>query len=204
MPSKLTSRLCEGTDTTLKRYAQQCALHYWNLRDIAFNEDGTVDFGETNYHREKLDAAKKKLETFKSLSEEWKDKYYEEYVCEQTKNRDEAIAEKTALAQRYSDMQCKLLSWSVPDSLKEFKGYMSKILQESIDADLTSEEDFNRIYQVVSKEEYVEKRIKELEFNVDYHEERLNEIIGDQNRVNSILKELYASLEEFKKANQKQ
>ena len=171
------------------------------MRDIAFNEDGTVDFGETNYHQEKLNEAKKELEQFKSLSDEWKDKYYEEYVREQTKNRDEAIAEKTALAQRYSDMQCKLLSWNVPDSLKDFKSYMSKILQESIDADLTSEEDLNRIYRVVSKEEYVENRIKELEFNVDYHEERLNEIIDDQNRVNSILKELYASLEEFKKAN---
>lgn len=203
MPSGLTSRLYEGTDTTLKGYAQQCALHYWNLRDIAFNEDGTVDFGETNYHQEKLDAAKKKLETFKSLSEEWKDKYYEEYVCEQTKNRDEAIAEKTALAQRYSDMQCKLLSWDVPDSLKDFKAYMSKILQESINADLTSEEDLNRIYRIVSKEEYIESQIKELEFDIDYHEKRLNEIIDDQNRVNNILKELYASLDEFKKANPK-
>ena len=201
MPSGLTSRLYEGTDTTLKGYAQQCALHYWNLRDIAFNEDGTVDFGETNYHQEKLNEAKKELEQFKSLSDEWKDKYYEEYVREQTKRRDKAIAENTALAQRYSNMQCKLLSWDVPDSLKDFKGYMSKILKESIDADLTSEEDFNRIYRVVSKEEYVEKRIKELEFNVDYHEILLNRIIDDQNRVNSILKELYASLEEFKKAN---
>jgi hypothetical protein len=201
MPSGLTSRLYEGTDTTLKGYAQQCALHYWNLRDIAFNEDGTVDFGETNYHQEKLNEAKKELEQFKSLSDEWKDKYYEEYVREQTERRDKAIAENTALAQRYSNMQCKLLSWDVPDSLKDFKGYMSKILKESIDADLTSEEDFNRIYRVVSKEEYVEKRIKELESNVDYHEERLNEIIDDQNRVNSILKELYTSLEEFKKAN---
>ena len=201
MPSGLTSRLYEGTDTTLKGYAQQCALHYWNLRDIVFNEDGTVDFGETNYHQEELNEAKKELEQFKSLSDEWKDKYYEEYVREQTKRRDKAIAENTALAQRYSNMQCKLLSWDVPDSLKDFKGYMSKILKESIDADLTSEEDFNRIYRVVSKEEYVEKRIKELESNVDYHEERLNEIIDDQNRVNSILKELYTSLEEFKKAN---
>lgn len=204
MPSGLTSRLYEGTDTTLKGYAQQCALHYWNLRYIAFNEDGSVTFDEINYHREQLNEVKKELEQFKSLSDEWKDKYYEEYVREQTKRRDKAIAENTALAQRYSNMQCKLLSWDVPDSLKDFKGYMSKILKESIDADLTSEEDFNRIYQVVSKEEYVEKRIKELEFNVDYHEERLNEIIDDQNRVNSILKELYASLEEFKKANPEQ
>ena len=201
MPSGLTSRLYEGTDTTLKGYAQQCALHYWNLRDIAFNEDGTVDFGETNYHQEKLNEAKKELEQFKSLSDEWKDKYYEEYVREQTERRDKAIAENTALAQRYSNMQCKLLSWDVPDSLKDFKAYMSKILQESIDADLTSEEDLTRMYQVCSKKEYVEQRIKELEFNIDYHEKRLNEIIDDQNRVNNILKELYASLDEFKKVN---
>ncbi len=201
MPSGLTSRLYEGTDTTLKGYAQQCALHYWNLRDIAFNEDGSVTFDEINYHREQLNEAKKELEQFKSLSDEWKDKYYEEYVREQTKNRDEAIAENTDLAHRYSDMQCKLLSWNVPDSLKDFKAYMSKILQESINADLTSEEDLNRIYRIVSKEEYIENQIKELEFNIDYHEKRLNEIIDDQNRVNNILKELYVSLDEFKKAN---
>lgn len=204
MPSGLTSRLYEGTDTTLKGYAQQCALHYWNLRDIAFNEDGSVTFDEINYHREQLNEVKKELEQFKSLSDEWKDKYYEEYVREQTERRDKAIAENIALAHRYSDMQCKLLSWDVPDSLKDFKAYMFKILQESIDADLTSEEDLARIYQVCSKEEYVEKRIKELEFNVDYHEKRLNEIIDVQNRVNGILKELYASLEEFKKANLEQ
>jgi hypothetical protein len=148
MPSGLTSRLYEGTDTTLKGYAQQCALHYWNLRDNAFNEDGTVDFSETNYHQKKLDEAKKELEKFESLSEEWKDKYYEEYVREQTKNRDEAIAEITALAQRYSNMQCKLLSWNVPDSLNDFKAYMSKILKESIDADLMSEEELNRIINI--------------------------------------------------------
>ena len=201
MPSGLTSRLYEGTDTTLKGYAQQCALHYWNLRDIAFNEDGTVDFGETNYHQEKLNAAKKKLETFKSLSEEWKDKYYEEYVREQTKKRDEAFDENTALSHRYSDMQCKLLSWDVPDSLNDFKAYMSKILQESINTDLMSEECLNRIYRIVSKEEYIESQIKELEFDIDYHEKRLNEIIDGQNRVNNILKELHASLDEFKKAN---
>ena len=47
----------------------------------------------------------------------------------------------------------------------------------------------------------LESQIKELEFNIYYHEKRLNEIIDDQNRVNNILKELYVSLDEFKKAN---
>jgi hypothetical protein len=198
MPTGYTSEIGTKDNLTFKEFTLKCARAFGaciHQRDDASDilpQKQKVD----NYHISQLNAAIKKLKTFKKTSKKVLRQKMERDFLKRNKELLISIEKTHALQNKYKLMLKKVNNWIPPstehDGLKKF---MIEQIAESIKWDCSTsyyEEGLARKQE--SFEEYYRNEIKSLEKDIKYHEEKYNEDVERTNKANQWIEDLYNSL----------
>ena len=212
MPTGYTQQIINGTVKTPKEFLHLCLRNFGvcvSMRDESLNLQG--DYTEyikkfyqdsMGYHIKELKNAKAEYERVINLSD---DELYEMYVNKFTDNRDyyqKRTDEAKKQNAQYQSFYDAIKSW---DCSEEFSNIKSFALNQ-IDI---SKEDENYYADEVSKEiltkekfisngkaKYEEDLLKQTKWNIDYHQEQLDDITKKMN-------DTLAFYERFKKEIEK-
>lgn len=212
MPTGYTQQIINGTVKTPKEFLHLCLRNFGvcvSMRDESLNLQG--DYTEyikkfyqdsMDYHIKELKNAKAEYERVINLSD---DELYEMYVNKFTDNRDyyqKRTDEAKKQNAQYQSFYDAIKSW---DCSEEFSNIKSFALNQ-IDI---SKEDENYYADEVSKEmltkekfisngkaKYEEDLLKQTKWNIDYHQEQLDDITKKMN-------DTLAFYERFKKEIEK-
>ena len=198
MPTGYTSEIGTKDNLTFKEFTLKCARAFGaciHQRDDASDilpQKQKVD----NYHISQLNAAIKKLKTFKKTSKKVLRQKMERDFLKRNKELLISIEKTHALQNKYKLMLKKVNNWIPPstehDGLKKF---MIEQIAESIKWDCSTsyyEEGLSR--EKESFEEYYTDKLKSLEKDIKYHEEKYNEDVERTNKANQWIEDLYNSL----------
>jgi hypothetical protein len=198
MPTGYTSEIGTKDNLTFKEFTLKCARAFGaciHQRDDASDilpQKQKVD----NYHISQLNAAIKKLKTFKKTSKKVLRQKMERDFLKRNKELLISIEKTHALQNKYKLMLKKVNNWIPPstehDGLKKF---MIEQIAESIKWDCSTsyqEEGLSR--EKESFEEHYVAELKSLEDDIKYHEKKYNEDVERTNKANRWIEELYNSL----------
>ena len=198
MPTGYTSEIGTKDNLTFKEFTLKCARAFGaciHQRDDASDilpQKQKVD----NYHISQLNAAIKKLKTFKKTSKKVLRQKMERDFLKRNKELLISIEKTHALQNKYKLMLKKVNNWIPPstehDGLKKF---MIEQIAESIKWDCSTsyqEEGLSR--EKESFEEHYVAELKSLEDDIKYHEKKYNEDVERTNKANQWIEDLYNSL----------
>jgi hypothetical protein len=138
MPSGYTSEIYDG-DESFKNFVTRCAKDfgaYYHLRDEGIDAPlSKIDDWDVQYYTKSLDKSQTKYDEFTALSEDEQRVKWQEAMEQIRKANENGIKRDNELAERYGKMLAKVISWNVPDELKNLKDKMRKALEDSIDFD---------------------------------------------------------------------
>ncbi len=170
MPTGYTSDLYEGKDVTFQEFAAQCARAMQPLvmmREEPMDAPIPEKFEPSSYHIEKLDEAKKDLKELESLPDQEAESRASREYGKDCVAYEKSVKNQTAIAARYNKMLKKVEAWTPPsDDHVPFKDYMREQLTESIDFDCHF---YGEAPKRLSGKEWLKKKIKKAEWNIDYH-----------------------------------
>lgn len=171
MPTGYTAGVADGTITTFREYALQCARAFGaciTLRDDPLSAE-IPDFKPSDYHEKALAEAEEELAAFVAMREldlrQMHDREYEENVAAATK-----IADENELTlQRYKAMLAVAKAFQPPSPKhEEYAKFLVSQLEESIQWDCDTSP-LKEMKTQVSFEEWVSKKLERLRWTVDYH-----------------------------------
>ena len=213
MPTGYTQQIIDGTVKTPKEFLHLCLRNFGvcvSMRDVPFNES-QVDYTEyikkyyqdtIDYHAKALENAKAEYERVINLSD---DDFYEMYVERFSHNR-EYYQERTDKTKKqnaqYQSFYDAIKNWDCSeefDSIKKFALDQIDISKDDEDyyADELSKEMLTKEEFISNgKSKYEEDLLKQTKWNIDYHQEQLDEITKNMN-------DALAFYERFKKEIEK-
>lgn len=193
MPTGYTQQIIDGTVKTPKEFLHLCLRNFGvcvSMRDVPFNES-QVDYTEyikkyyqdtIDYHAKALENAKAEYERVINLSD---DDFYEMYVKKFSDNRDyyqertDKVKKQNAKYQSFYDA---IKNWDCSEefsNIKKFALNQIEISKEAEDyyADELSKEMLTKEEFISGgKNEYKEELLKQTKWDIDYHQEQLDEI----------------------------
>jgi hypothetical protein len=198
MPTGYTSEIGTKDNLTFKEFTLKCARAFGaciHQRDDASDilpQKQKVD----NYHISQLNAAIKKLKTFKKTSKKVLRQKMEKDFLKRNKELQVIIEKAHALQTKYELMLEKVNNWLPPTSDHDgLQKFMIEQIKESIKWDCSTpyqEEGLAREQEPF--EEYYIDELKSLEKEIKYHEEKYNDDVERTNKANQWIEELYNSL----------
>lgn len=201
MPTGYTWDVANGNMTEAKDYILRCARAFGAtimMRDDPLDKP-IPEFQPNSYHREAMEAAKRKIDelyglTIEHIQERIDVEYWHELDCNK-KYRQEKIDERN----RYSGMLSKVEKWQPPSpehcKLKEFCiDQLNECLKHEF-----SDKDLDEYYPIDLEkptiEKWLEDKIKEYSGQVEYHQKKHNEEVERTNERNNWINQLKDSLE---------
>lgn len=200
MPTGLTSKIYEGEDTSLRGFALTCARQlgfgYYasNFGESALPLDKAPDIKPSNYHKEELEKAKKKLEDFMNLQKDPDAlrKKYEEHLKLINGDKEESRKHKEEIKENYLSVLDKVEKWDAPSEFDSLVKLMKDQLNDSIKYDCT-------IYDYEKKEQSIEEwaksEISAIKWSIGYHETEYKKAVEYANECNEYIKKLYEELD---------
>lgn len=141
MPTGYTERIADGI--TFQEFVMQCARAMGalvSMRDEPSDAPIPERFEPSDYHTRKIESAKTELERLKAMSpEEIESQAKAEYEAALIRHT-EALKAQNDLLKKYKTMLIYVKSWEppTPDHL-EFKSFMEKQIQDSIEFDCNTD-----------------------------------------------------------------
>lgn len=177
MPTGYTCDIEKGI--SFKEYATKCMRNFGaliNMRDEPWDTPITKEKvsppTSSSYHQTELEKAEKELEEFKLKSDEQLQKDFEQHVASEVERYEGYIKEKKELKKKYLEMLNKVYSFEPPTEEHEsFHKFMIEQITGSIEHDCNLkyyQEELEK-YQNLTFEDYVDKKLKSINWNIDYH-----------------------------------
>ena len=212
MPTGYTQHIIDGTVKIPKEFLHLCLRNFGvcvSMRDESLNLQG--DYTEyikkyyqnsIDYHTEALENAKRRYEKITNLSD---DNLYEMYVKNFSDNREyyRKIADEAKKQNaQYQSFYDAIKSWDCSEEFSNIKKFaLNQIDISKRDEDYYAEE---LSKEMLTKEEFIsndkskyeEDLLKQTKWNIDYHQEQLDEITKKMN-------DTLAFYERFKKEIEK-
>lgn len=194
MPTGYTTGVADGTITDFTEYALQCARAFGaciTLRDESISSD-IPHFEVNNYYKIKLSEARRDLATFLAMDESQQQKLYMEEYKNNIEVANKGIAEKQNQLQRYEKM-LEMAKQFLPPSQDHinYANFLIDQLEESIKWDCDTSY-YEKLKEPIEFEVWQSKKIKDLNWNIQYNEKSHKEEIErieSRNRWVSQLKE---------------
>lgn len=177
MATGYTAGVADGTITTFREYALQCARAFGacvTLRDDPLNAE-IPEFQPSDYHEKALAEAEVELAGFVAMDEsdlrQMHDREYEENVASATRT----FEEKELTLQRYKSMLAAAKAFRPPSpEHEEYAKFLVSQLQESIQWDCDTLY-AKKLKTQVPFEKWVSEKLDRLRRNVDYHRKQYRE-----------------------------
>lgn len=193
MPTGYTSFIENGKVRTAKQFLHLCLRAFGvciNMRDdsLEVKDDYTKDLlkgfqEDIDYHKKHLKIAEKKLSEIKSISEE---ELCEKYIKETKERIKDLQRGQTDEFNKYGDylrIRESINNWNCNPKFQNVKDFALEQIRISIPTGSYYEEELAKIGKPTvegfqeKKEEYLQKLIKDAQWDVDYHKEELEKVI---------------------------
>ena len=193
MPTGYTCFIENGKVKTAKQFLHLCLRAFGvciNMRDdgLEVKDDYTKDLlkgfqGDIDYHKKHLKIAEKKLSEIKSMSEE---ALCEKYIKETKERIKDLQKSRTDEFNKYGDylrIRESINNWDCDPKFQNVKDFALEQIHKSIPTGSYFEEELAKIGEPTKegfqkkKEEYLQKLIKDAQWDVNYHTEALNKVI---------------------------
>lgn len=195
MPSGYTAKIAEGMG--FEEFALDCARAFGALvtmRDEPSSTPIPEKFEPSNWHLLRLEETKREIAELEAMTpQELEDNNLKDYN-EKEERRLERRVELAELKAKYVAMLEQVNAWKPPTPDHEgLKKFMKKQIEESIEFDCCLE-DLDKPTPKYTAEEWKAKRLKGLQWSIDYHtKEHVNEVKRTEER-NGWIKALRDSL----------
>lgn len=212
MPTGYTQQIIDGTVKTPKEFLHLCLRNFGvciSMRDMPL--DSQVDYIESikkyyqdsmGYHTKALENAKKEYERVINLSD---DDLYEMYVKRFSDNREyyqkrtDGVKKQNAQYQSFYDV---IKNWDCSEEFSNIKKFALDQIDISKEAEDYYADELSK--EMLTKEEFIsndkskyeEDLLKQTKWDIDYHQEQLDEITKKMN-------DTLAFYERFKKEIEK-
>ena len=202
MPTGLTSRIYEGEDTSLRCFALTCVRQlgygYYasNYGESALPLDKAPDIKPSNYHKEELEKANKKLEDFMNLQKDPDAlrKKYEEYLKQINEDKEESRKHKEEIKENYLSVLDKVEKWDAPSEFNSLVELMKDQLNDCIKYDCTIY-DYDKKEQSI--EEWAESEISSIKWEIEYHKKEYEAEVKHAKKCNEYIHKLYEELDKI-------
>ena len=202
MPTGLTSKIYEGEDTSLRGFALTCVRQlgfgYYasNYGKMALPLDKAPDIKPSNYHKEELERANKKLEDFMNLQKDPDAlrKKYEEHLKVINGDKEESRKHKEKIKENYLSVLDKVEKWDAPSEFDSLVKLMKDQLNDSIKYDCTTY-DYEKKEQSI--EEWAKSEISAIKWSIGYHETEYKKAVEYAKECNEYIKKLYEELDKI-------
>ncbi len=193
MPTGYTSFIENGKVRTAKQFLHLCLRAFGvciNMRDdsLEVKDDYTKDLlkgfqEDIDYHKKRLKIAEKKLSEIKSISEE---ELCEKYIKETKEKIKDLQRGQTDEFNKYGDylrIRESINNWNCDPKFQNVKDFALEQIRISIPTGSYYEEELAKIGEPTKegfqkkKDEYLQKLIKDAQWDVDYHKEELEKAI---------------------------
>lgn len=198
MPTGYTQQIIDGTVKTPKEFLHLCLRNFGvcvSMRDVPFNES-QVDYTEyikkyyqdtIGYHTKELENAKAEYERVINLSD---DDFYEMYVERFSHNREyyqEITDEAKKQNAKYQVFYDAIKNWDCSEEFDNIKKFALDQIDISKDDEDYYADELSK--EMLTKEEFIsngkfkyeEDLLKHAKWNIDYHQEQLDEITKKMN-----------------------
>ena len=198
MPTGYTQKIIDGTVKTPKEFLHLCLRNFGicnSIRDMPL-DTSQGDYAEyikksyqdsISYHTKALENAKAEYERVINLSD---DDFYEMYVKEFSNNRDcyqKRMDEIKKQNVKYQSFYDAIKSWHCSEefiSIKRFALYQIKLSKEAEDCyanELSKKMLTKKEFIYNDKSKYKESLLKNAEWEISYHQEKLDAITKNMN-----------------------
>ena len=214
MPTGYTSFIEDGKVKTAKQFLHLCLRAFGvciNMRDdgLKLTDDYTEDISkgyqeDINYHKKQLTSAEKKLSEIQSMTE---DELCKKYIKDTSDNIQYYLKEEDKRSQnnkKYLEIRSVIETW---DCNPEFQSIKDFALNQ-IDISMDKSDYYQKVIEKYGeptkegfqkkKEEYLQKLIKDAQWDVDYHTEELNKVIDRKEKNLKFYKEFKEELNKLK------
>ena len=193
MPTGYTSFIENGKVRTAKQFLHLCLRAFGvciNMRDdsLEVKDDYTKDLlkgfqEDIDYHKKRLKIAEKKLSEIKSISEE---ELCEKYIKETKEKIKDLQKGQTDEFNKYGDylrIRESINNWNCNPEFQNVKDFALNQINISMHKSSYYEEELAKIGEPTKegfqekKEEYLQKLIKDAQWDVNYHTEELEKAI---------------------------
>jgi hypothetical protein len=196
MPTGYTADIEKGI--TFQQFVLGCAKAFGacvTMRDDPINKPIPDEFKPSDYHKEELNKAKRKLLRLQGLSP---DKAIAEANAEYSKRKSEnarGLNKDRELLAKYQTMLKQVRAWQPPSSDHiEFKNFMIQQIETSIKYDCNTECYTQYAPKHLSGKEWLTAKIADAQKDIDYHTKEYKEEIERTNGRNLWVKQLRNSL----------
>lgn len=200
MPTGYTAGVADGTITTFREYAMQCARAFGaciTLRDDPLSAE-IPDFKPSDYHEKALAEAEEELAAFVAMDESDLRKMHEREMEENAASGREYMEKKRLTLQRYSSMLAAAKAFSPPSPEHEkYAKFIVSQLQYSIQFDCDTSHSEQLMTQVPF-EQWVSDKLERLRWNVDYHHKSHREEVERTAARNKWISQLKEAIGEVK------
>lgn len=203
MPTGLTEKIYNGTDTSLRSFALQCVKQLgagYYASDNGETDlplDKAPELKPSTFHQKCLERAEENLAKWEYLKA-----HPEEAEAEYKKEREkmeageaEARARTLILKERYENMRERVEAWEVPGDFKSLKDLMLEQIDTCIEDDCSFNPSLYK-YTPQPVDEWVDDWIKFAKENIERQKESIKKAEESVAKVNRYMAHLYALLDE--------
>ena len=202
MPTGLTSKIYEGEDTSLRGFALTCVrqLGYGYYASEHGEKELPLDKAPivkpSNYHKEGLEKANKKLEDFLNLQKDPDAlrKKYEEHLKQINEDKEKSIKYKEEIKENYLSVLDKVEKWDAPSEFNSLVELMKDQLNDCIKYDCTIYDDDKKEQSI---EEWAESEISSIKWEIEYHKKEYEAEVKHAKECNEYIHKLYEELDKI-------
>lgn len=203
MPSGLTYKICNGTDTSLRDFALTCVRQLgagYRASEQGEKElprDHAPKIMVSDYHLKQIKNAEEELEKWlvvKRNPEKAMRLYTEEKEAREEANKDYEIKDDEK-RKRYENMIKRVKNWNLPEKYASLKSLMLQQLQDSLDWDCRKKDAAPLYSELPPIDEWIENNIQYAIKDLQYHHEEFKKAQESVNTTNEYLQGLYDEID---------
>lgn len=214
MPTGYTSFIEDGKVKTAKQFLHLCLRAFGvciNMRDdsLKLTDDYTEDISkgyqeDINYHKKQLTSAEKKLSEIQSMTEEELCKKYIKDTSDNVQYYLKAEDKRSQSNKKYLEIRNAIETWDCNPEFQSIKDFALNQIDISMDKSDYYQKAIEKYGEPTKegfqkkKEEYLQKLIKDAQWDVDYHTEELNKAIDRKEKNLKFYKEFKEELNKLK------
>lgn len=208
MPTRLTSKIYDGTDMSFRSYALKCAAcidYCYRATDggskpLPKDKAPILELEPESWYKNNVDRYESELEEYKELKrnpERLKEAYEKEKKCREDylNEIDADSLQKKELRKRYESMVATVKSWHPGEKYNTLKSIMLEQLEKSIESDCAERKPAYSELPPIDK--WADDGIECLQETLDFYKNRYEEECKNVEEANKYLKGLYEELDKF-------
>jgi hypothetical protein len=199
MPTGYTANIIKGI--SFESFALDCAKSISMLSRMKDEPFARVPdkFKPKRYHLDEMNECQTILDHVKEMSKEVCDSKSKEQFFTEKNRLNISIEEKKHIKKKYTEMLKKVFKWEPPtNDHKELKGFMTRQIEFSIDADCNIDYSISQFKKLKEKsgEEWRKTQIEVLEKEIKYHKEEYDKEVLNCEIITKWVGELRKSIKE--------